>query len=393
MYPFFVFLKKEHIIPKVTSYGPDRSHAAAVLQKLIDDKDQDGYRTRLAAYVQQGLSFRLTDMKVYETKYEGETLRMHIALQVRGCAITWYFWAPDSKDQYPQEYRDKFYNAANECHAKASHGCDLYYRGSNAYHVKTMHHLESEADYNHNHYRFKSGAVSVKDFSEHMQGFKNHPIHDEFFESGEIDEICSKYEKFQYLWSLKNEDGHSYCERYEQDSKHRLTAADIIEFELLGLCQEPCRINVDELTADFNEARAQIESSIQSGDYENLQSAITKLNKEYRALLDYRKIGGSRGLGAERAMARQVTESHYDKVAFTTQKMDDLGVPIPSIPEWANSVIAKVSTVKDKSDEALIKLGKPALPRYSARLFGDKRCASMPPVNMIEKSCQPKCKK
>ncbi len=335
--PFFVFLQKTHMLPKVTSYDADRSAKARVLQTFIDAGDNNGYRKQLANYQEEGASFRLTDMKVYETKNEGEKIEVRLALQVKAQSITWYFWAKDGKDQYSQEFRDKLYNAAAECHAKVKNGCDMYFRGSNAFHIKTMHHLESEADHNHNHYRVKGErTVSPEDLKEHLQAFKQHEVHDLFFAADEIDKVCSQYAEFYQRWTTKNGEKSSLEEQYMTDSTQVLNQADVIEFKLFGEHQEPCRINVAELKADLEAARKAIEESLKTGDSTTLRAQIEKMEAEFKAIMEFRKASGSRAVHPELTMTRQLEGSKIPTIKQTITARDDaVGSDIPSIPDWA----------------------------------------------------------
>lgn len=350
--PFFVFLTKKHTLSKVTSYDASTSESARELQLLIDAGNNVEYRKRLANLREEGKTFRLTDMRVYETKDEGETIDVKVALQVKGYSITWYFWVKDGKDQYPQDFRDLLYKAAGECHTKVTNGCDLYYRGSNAFHVKTMHHLEIEANHNHNHYRMKDNQpVTPKDLREHLTAFKTHEVHDIFFEEGEVETLCGMFDKFYEKWTHKREDELSPEEEYMSQPSQRLNEADLIEFNLFGLQQEPCRISVEELQLDFDHAREAIESSIISNDTRLLQDEIEKLIKEFDALMEYRKVGGSRGLGAERAMTRQIEGSTMPTIPTVADKDDAIGIKVPVIPEWAVHAQKSIAIARQKVEE------------------------------------------
>jgi len=76
--PFFVFLKKKHTVPKVTSYTDTLE--AMELQLLVDANHKAQYRKKEAEFRHQGHHFRLTKGTVYEVKDEGETLDVQIAL-------------------------------------------------------------------------------------------------------------------------------------------------------------------------------------------------------------------------------------------------------------------------------------------------------------------------
>ncbi|WP_133127797.1 hypothetical protein [Legionella nagasakiensis] len=353
--PFFVFLKKTHNLPKVTSYDAEHSPEAAELQRLIDANDTAEYSKRLREFQELGKTFRLTDMCVYETRDERERIDVRIALQVKGHSITWYFWVPDGKDQYPQDFRDRLYGAAAECHTKVERGCDLYYRGSNAFHVKTMHHLEIEAGHNHNHYRIRDNQpVTPKDLTEHLQAFKTHEVHDAFFEPGEIDALCERFAAFYERWTHKEDGELSPEEEYMSQPSQRLNTADVLEFSMFGLQQEPCRISVDELSIDFESARKRIEDLIAHGgdtEREALAAQIQRMEEEFRALLEYRAIGGSRGLGSERAMTRQVEGSELPTIEVVAEKDDSIGA-IPTIPAWAVKAREAVERARLEVEEA-----------------------------------------
>ncbi|AHE67296.1 hypothetical protein [Legionella oakridgensis] len=354
--PFFVFLKKVHTLPKVTSYDASHSPEARELQRLLDANDTVEYGKKLREFQEAGKTFRLTDMIVYETRDEGEKIDVRVALQVKGHSITWYFWVPDGKDQYPQAFRDRLYGAAAECHTKVERGCDLYYRGSNAFHVKTMHHLEIEAAHNHNHYRIRDNQpVTPKDLTEHLQAFKTHEVHEEFFEAGEVDELCARFAEFHARWTHKEGEALSLEEQYLSHPSQRLNAADILEFRIFGLQQEPCRISVDELRIDFESARRTIEAAVVHGsdpDKDALAAQVHRMEEEFRALIAYRAVGGSRGLGSERAMTRQIEGSTLPTIEVVAEKDDSLGVSMPRIPEWAIRAREAVERARLEVEEA-----------------------------------------
>jgi hypothetical protein len=202
--PFFYLLKKEHVVEMMTSTTDTKETNSLTL--LLESGDTGGYQKKLEEYAEEGKTFRLTKGKVYETTYEGETLKLRVALQVKGHSLTWYFWAPGAMDQYPQEFRDKLYNAAAAAHKQVKDGCDLYYRGSNAVHIKLMHDLESESNHNHNHYRLRNNkAYTPEDFNQHLDALAKSEIHSEFFEEGEIEEICGAFKSFYEDWILQKE--------------------------------------------------------------------------------------------------------------------------------------------------------------------------------------------
>jgi hypothetical protein len=352
--PFLIFLKKKHKLAKVTSYDANQSEFARELQLLVNANNNVEYVKRLNELKELGKTFRLTDVKVYETKDEGETMDVRVALQVKGHSITWYFWAPDGKDQYPQVFRDKLYNAAGECHQKVKRGCDLYYRGSNAFHIKTMHHLETEAEHNHNHYRIKDNQPVVpQDLNEHLLAFKEHQHHDLFFESGEIEEICKRFSLFHAKWMHKEHDSLSKHERYISHHSQVLDKEDILEFKVFGLQQEPCRISVEELKLDYEKARVLIKESITGSNplaLLKLKQEVLTMEQEFNQLLGYRKVGGSRGLGSERANTRQLKGSSLDVVEEVVRKDDSLGV-VQKIPDWAIHAIKEIKKAQQELEE------------------------------------------
>jgi hypothetical protein len=365
--PFIAFLKLQHLVPLVESDAT--TPAACALQKLVDLEDRKGYESLCKQYEDIGLNFRLTDGVVYQVEDVGNQLGIQIAVQVKGQSITWYFWGNGVKDQYPQAFRDILFKAASDCHQEVENGCDLYYRGSNALHVKTMHTKEDEANMNHNHYRCKQD-VTPNDFKQHLQAFLTHESHDFFFLHGETKDICDAYELHYHLYTKPREElsGYSYKNMYRCAEEQRLEEADVIEFCLFGEQQEPCRINETELKIDYDCARRKIELAItrakDASAIELLEKEIAHLKSDYEALLAYRLQGGIRALGAERIMTRQVKGSSLP-VQKATLRDDSVGA-VPKIPEWAISLINKVSKAKTKmqkqlADEARIATATSAL--------------------------------
>lgn len=345
--PFFVFLKKEHIVDKLTSYT-DTEHARE-LQALVTSGDKATYRKKIAEYKELGEEFRLTQGTVYQMKEEGEKVKIKIALQVKGNSLTWYFWAPGAMDQYPQEFRDKLYNAAALAHKEVVNGCDLYYRGSNAFHVKRMHHLEGEAAHNHNHYRLEDGKFyTPEDVNQHLRALAKSEVHDLFFEAGEIDELCERYADFYMRWTAKVDGQPSQEEQYFSQASQQFDAADVLELNMFGTMQEPCRVNASELKIDYDKAREDIEKTLKGGSSPDLLTdALQELEKQYKELLAYRNIGGSRGLNASIANTRQLKGSTLP-VVKDMGKDDSLGKEVPDIPKWAVTVQAAVDNAKEK---------------------------------------------
>jgi hypothetical protein len=304
-------------------------------------------------------------MVLYESFETERTIDVKVAVQVKAHSITWYFWVPGGKDQYPQEFRDILYKSAGEAHQKTTRGCDLYYRGSNAFHVKTMHTKEEEAAHNHNHYRMKDNQpVLPKDFNEHMLALKEtRAFSDGFFEDGEIEAICEDFANWHRMWTYKGPEGTepSAEEVYMAKPQNKLNKADVVEFRMFGEQQEPCRINVAELQMDFERARQIIQDRFIPKDDApvseeavlEMQQEIEKMSKQFNALMEYRKIGGSRGLSSELAMTRQVPGSILPEIQIVASKDDSLG-DTPPIPEWAKHALSEV----EKARAAVEKMAK-----------------------------------
>jgi hypothetical protein len=363
-HPYFKFLKTTFPLPTIDSRTD--TEPAKHLQALLDTGDTVGYSREKEKYELEGHKFRLTDMVLYESFPTDRTIDVKVALQVKGHSITWYFWVPGGKDQYPQDFRDILYNSAGQAHQKTTRGCDLYYRGSNAFHVKTMHTKEEEAAHNHNHYRMKDNQpVLPKDFNEHMMAMKEtEAFSGGFFKEGEIEEICADFANWHRMWTYKGLDGDepSAEEIYMGKPQNKLNEADVIEFKMFGEQQEPCRINVSELRMDFERARKIIEdrfipkgsTPITDEAVLEMQKEIRKMSDQFNALMEYRKIGGSRGLSSELAMTRQVPGSKLPEIPVVASKDDSLG-DTPPIPEWARHAISEV----EKARSAVEKMAKP----------------------------------
>lgn len=345
--PFFVFLNTTHVVKKLTSYT-DTPYARE-LQALVTSDNKAEYRKKEQEYRHLDHKFRLTKGIVYEMKDEGEKVTVTIALQVKGSSLTWYFWAPDAMDQYPQEFRDELYNAAAQAHKKVTDGCDLYYRGSNAVHIKLMHHLEGESNHNHNHYRLKDGKhYTPEDFNEHLHALADSEIHDKFFEKGEIEILCDKFKEFYVRWTAKADDQQpSEEEEYFSSSSQQLEAEDIIELDMFGSMQEPCRISASELTIDYEKACLDIKAALEEVAPEKLKETLAVMKREYEELLAYRNIGGSRGLKSEIASSRQVKGSANPVVTSVMGMDDSLGKEVPDIPSWAINIQQAVTLAKE----------------------------------------------
>ncbi len=354
--PFFLKLKKIHTVPKVTSYSTEQlEHNEKLRQHTQDLEDLQAYATagmhsdytrKLAELKDQGLTFRQTKGKIYLTLNEGDKVDVEVALQVKGNSLTWYFWAEGAMDQYPQEFRDRLYNQAAKCHKEVDAGCDLYYRGSNSFHLKNMHHVVTESGHNHNHYRLANDKhYTPHDFNQHLNAFKSSSIHDEFFDAGEIDDICEKFNLFYLNWTKKENNQPSQEEQYFAQESQHYNPADIIELRLFGTMQEPCRLRVDELKVDYEAARIQIEQAIGDQDPSLVAQALEAVKSEYETLLSYRSSGGVRGIGSSKASTRQPAGSGL--AVEKEQVMDDsIGIEVPDIPVWATSIKKAVDTGK-----------------------------------------------
>lgn len=355
--PFFRELTTTHVQPKVTSYTSKELLAhplpeiAALapdineLQTYASSGNRVQYEAKLAELALAGHSCRSTKGKVYLARQEAETVDVKVAVQVKGHSLTWYFWAENAMDQYPQAFRDLLYNKAAECHRKVTAGCDLYYRGSNAIHIKMMHHHESESNHNHNHYRLKDNKhYTPADFNQHLQAFKGWELEQQFFAAGEIDQLCEEFKGFHAQWTAKDEHKQSKEEEYFSQPSQQLDTGDMIELKLFGTMQEPCRLSVDELEVDYEAARKAIEAQLANPeDSDALLLAQKTLEAQYKELLDYRVKGGSRGLNASIASMRQVHDS-ANQVIRAKQRMDDRAEKeVPDIPEWAHALKAAIN--------------------------------------------------
>lgn len=350
--PFFILLKKRHVVPLMHSFKSEESEE---LQLLVATGDKQEYRKRVEEYKEVGRYFRLTKGKVFETTYEDQerglkkqTIEVRVALQVKGHSLTWYFWtAGEYMDQYPQEFRDKLYNAAALAHQEVVNGCDMYYRGSNAVHIKLMHHLEDESNRNHNHYRLRDNKpYTPDDFNQHMQALKKSSIHLEFFNEGEIEKLCEKFMTYYLDWTKKEEVEKSKEEEYFSHPSQQLNVIDVLELGLFGGMQEPCRLKPDELKMDFDQAREGIQSIVSEDAEDELQRSlriadlIKKVQAEYDEILEHRKAYGSRGLHSAIASSRQV-EGSQNAVVKANMGMDDAKdrKEHVKIPTWAKKAI------------------------------------------------------
>ncbi|CAM2979836.1 Uncharacterised protein [Legionella steigerwaltii] len=345
--PFFVFLKKKHTVPKVTSYKD--TEQTKELQLLVASGNKAQYRKREKDFNEEGFKFRLTKGVVYEIRDEGEEIEVQVAVQVKGFTLTWYFWVPDGLDQYPQEFRDKLFNAAAKVQReKVDGGCDLYLRGSDELHGKLMHHLATEFWQNHNHYRLKDNkSYTPKEFNQHMRGLATTEIYQEFFEEGEIEKLCEEFAEFYKKWVAKKGSELSLEEQYFSAPSQKLDLEDVIELELFAHQQEPCRINMSELKVDYEAARKEIERIVREGlTTESLSALLEKVDREYNELVEFRTTGGSRGLTPEITEVSQVKGTRYQVKSVGVGRDDKLKKELPDVPKWAHSVQAAVEKAK-----------------------------------------------
>lgn len=221
-----------------------------------------------------------------------------------------------------------------------------------------MHTKEEEAGHNHNHYRMRDNKpVRPEDFAEHMLALKSTEAFTAgFFQMGEIEEIIEDFNSHYRMWTYKGPDGTELSpeEIYMDLPQNKINEADVLEFNIFGEQQEPCRINVTELKMDFEKARKLIEerflpkevgTPITEEDAAAMRLEIAKLAAQFNALMDFRKIGGSRGLGAERAMTRQIEGSTLPEIPVVAAKDDSIG-GTPVIPEWAKHALEQVELAR-----------------------------------------------
>ncbi len=192
--------------PKIWT-SDSTTDAARQLQQLYDNKDVEGYRNLLmelkATYAKEKgnehgelHSFRLTDNIIYEIWDKGQTSPVSIQFMVKGSVIIWSFNA--EKDITHQSWRDKVFNTAAIAHQSVTHGCETYYRGSDAYHLKKMHIHSGESNCNHNHYRLSEDRpITPREVEEHLRAFFNQTNGKEFIPSNEeIESIIGKYKTY-----------------------------------------------------------------------------------------------------------------------------------------------------------------------------------------------------
>ncbi|KTC93603.1 hypothetical protein [Legionella cincinnatiensis] len=357
--PFFILLEKTQRTTLYTSYTGDEEDyinkndgVLKQLQTYVKAGNEDAYNELVNKF--PGRIFRRTKGEVYEMFDEGKEIEIRIALQVKAHSLTWYFWKPGVMDQYPQRFRDILYHSAAQAHRKVTNGCDLYYRGSNSVHLKLMHHLEIESLHNHNHYRLKNNQpYTPEDFNQHMEALKETEAFTQFFNVGEIEKIEERFAQFYADWHTKTEGGLSKHEEYMQDPSQRLNTGDVIELMLFGYQQEPCRINVRELTIDYDAARKEIEEALEKGGTSESQLELTQklqeIEKQYKDLLKYREKGGSRGLLSEIGATRQTYQSEFKPNPYVGGQDSSFGAP-PEIPEWAT----KLKILVEEGKKAMI---------------------------------------
>ena len=127
----------------------------------------------------------------------------------------------------------------------------------------------------------------------------------------------------------------------------------MVELYLFGYQQEPCRINVDELKADYEAARSEIEVSLAAEDPERLRVLLSQMEREYNDILVYRNKGGSRGLGSERASQRQIVGSENPRIKEVVGMDDALDKGLPVIPDWTPTLkLAVQSSLENMFEDA-----------------------------------------
>lgn len=368
-----------------------KSEESEELQLLVATGDKQEYRKRVEEYKEAGRTFRLTKGKVFETAYEDperglekQTIDVRVALQVKGHSLTWYFWTKgEYMDQYPQEFRDELYNAAALAHQQVTNGCDMYYRGSNAVHIKLMHHLEEESTRNHNHYRLRDNkSYTPEDFNQHLRALQQSSIHLKFFEEGEIDQLCEKFNTYYLDWTKKEAEEPSKEEKYFSLPSQALDPLDLAELELFGGMQEPCRLKPDELKLDFERAREGIQSIVSEEDEllrsQRIAELIEKVKEEYEEILEHRKAFGSRGLHSAIASSRQV-EGSQNEVVKANMGMDDSQgrKEHVTIPSWATKALEEYH----KGKEGLISQALNRLPDFKHKEIVSKALSVLRTLN------------
>jgi hypothetical protein len=242
--PFAYELSKSH---KAKLYlSDDQTEGAIALQALYDAGQPEAYESRLQELKSLGYQFRLTDSHVYEIAEDpNKTCDLTIKFLVKGNVITWSFQSP--KDQTYQDFRDILYSTAADAHDKVEHGCERYYRGSNAYHLKKMHSHAGESNFNHNHYRRADGKdISPKEVSEHLLAFSAHQ-HGRFFFPfhEEVEDLIHMFTLYWNEWTL-TANGKPVSDQilYQTEDSQKLDRDDEEEEAKNINQQEHCRIDV-----------------------------------------------------------------------------------------------------------------------------------------------------
>lgn len=268
---FQVNLPRIQVAEKWRSEGAEVNEKVAHLQRLFDENIDNGkaYAEELARLKSEGHQFRLTRGKVYQIFESDKTLDVPIRLQIKEGVITWYFIAPQDKTK--QKFRDEVYESAGLAHLKVDHACEKYLRGTNALHVKKMHTKETEALYNHNHYRLMEGHdVTPTELRQHLMGFveaqrklelfvdsEGGGKTEKFLTTDEAEEILKQYEehwlRITHKGDAKNvalDDGRimklparesSLLEEYKTKELAKWDAEDWAEWNAYKGLEQPCK--------------------------------------------------------------------------------------------------------------------------------------------------------
>ena len=248
--PFAYELSQKHEAKLYKS--DDTTDSARKLQALYDQKDLNAYQTRMDELNALGRLFRLENNHVYELfEDEKKSCLLSIKFLVKGGVITWSFQAP--RDQTYQAFRDLLYNAAADAHDNVQYGCERYYRGSDAYHIRKMHSNAGEANFNHNHYRRADGEdITPKEVTEHLQAFSAHQ-HGRFFfpDPEEVNELIAAFTEYWKDWNYTGADRPvSLRQQYRTENSQTLDPESTQEEEKNKGRQEPCRVNISSLPPD-----------------------------------------------------------------------------------------------------------------------------------------------
>lgn len=240
-------------------YRKDETTAHAKRLTELLNQDTNAYNKMVDELTAKGIVLGSSGKTAFELCEEPDAaVGVAIKFQVKGSVITWSFNSP--KDITYQEDRDILYKTAANAHDHVKRGCEKYYRGTNAYHLKTMHTADIEYLYNHNHYRIEGGSVTPQDVKEHLEGFKLQPHAKHFFpDLREIDKLIEMYAEYWKGWTAKaKSEDESLQEQYEREASQKLDEDDIEEQEQGLPQQNPCRVSKDNLSADALE-KAQLE--------------------------------------------------------------------------------------------------------------------------------------